>query len=95
MPEAYYAGIDVGSSAVHYAVIDRSGAIRYSPASLMHFADPVETIRRAWSDILDRFSESAIRATAFTGSGAEKFPDVMTGVIYLYDSVSIPAGVSA
>ena len=92
MPEAYFVGIDVGSSAVHYAVIDRSGNIRYSPPPLMHFADPVGTIRRAWTDVIRRFSEPAICATAFTGSGAEKYPDVMTGVTYLYDSVSIPAG---
>ncbi len=95
MSDAYYVGFDVGSSAIHYAIIDNTGAVVYSASPVMHFADPIGTIRRAWADITSRFSESSIQATAFTGSGAENFPDVMPGVIYLYDSVSIPAGAAA
>lgn len=92
MSDFYYIGFDVGSSAVHYVVIDAAGDIVYSPGPMMHFADPIGTIERAGQDIAGRYPESSVRATAFTGSGAEKFPDAMPGVAYFYDSVSIPAG---
>ncbi|MEW6079684.1 MAG: BadF/BadG/BcrA/BcrD ATPase family protein [Thermodesulfobacteriota bacterium] len=92
MTRSYYAGFDVGSSAVHYAVIDGSGAVAYSARPFMHFADPISAIRRAWADVVGRFPRDTIQATAFTGSGAEFFPEVMPGAVCLYDSVSIPAG---
>ena len=92
MSDSYYIGFDIGSSAVHYTVIDDYGTVVYAPGPIMHFADTVGTIRRAWRDICGRFPESAVCSTAFTGSGAEKYPEVMKGVTYLFDSVSIPAG---
>jgi len=88
-----FVGFDVGSSFVHYSVLDGRGRIRYAPEPVMHFANPVGAIREAWRDINDRFDSGRIVNTAFTGSGAESFSEVMEGVTYVYDSVAIPNGV--
>ncbi len=88
-----FVGIDVGSSYVHYVVLNKNKEIIYSADPIMHFADPVGVIRQAWRDINERFDGVKIRNTAFTGSGAESFPKVMEGVTYVFDSVAIPKGV--
>jgi len=92
-PASLYAGFDVGSSLLHYAVLDHSGEILYCPEPIMHFANPIGALKEAWEDVVARFGERAVANTAFTGSGAEAFPKVMDGVTYVYDSVAIPKGV--
>jgi len=87
-----FAGFDVGSSFVHYAVLDAAGQIVYSPKAIMHFANPIGAVQEAWADVLGRFDRGEIANTAFTGSGAEAFSGVMEGVTYVYDSVVIPKG---
>ncbi|MBL7153895.1 MAG: CoA activase [Phycisphaerae bacterium] len=87
-----FAGFDVGSSCVHYAVVNEAGEIVYSPEPIMHFANPIGALKEAWVHVVDRFGPEAIANTAFTGSGAEAFPKVMPGVTYAYDSVVIPKG---
>jgi len=63
-----YAGFDVGSSFVHYAVLRSDKSVVYSPAPLMHFANPLGALREAWEDVTERFGLAAIRSTALTGS---------------------------
>jgi len=87
-----FVGFDVGSSSVHYAVLSKDRTIVYSPKPIMHFADPLGVIKEAWQDIINRFTSSRIKNTAFTGSGTESFPKVMKDATYLYDSVAIPRG---
>jgi activator of 2-hydroxyglutaryl-CoA dehydratase len=87
-----FIGIDVGSSFVHYAVIDAHRKVIYSPKPIMHFADPVGAIKEAWRDVIEKFDEAEIKSTAFTGSGAKSFPDAIKGLIYEFDSVTIPKG---
>ncbi len=87
-----YVGIDVGSSAVHYVVLNADRELIYSSKPILHFANPVGAIREAWEEITHKFPEENIRNTAFTGSGAESFPEIMDGVTYVYDSVAIPKG---
>ena len=93
--EVLFAGFDVGSGFVHYAVLDKDGAPVYSPKPIMHFANPIGAVREAWRDVKENFGRDNIANTAFTGSGAETFPNVMPGVTYVFDSVAIPKGVAA
>jgi activator of 2-hydroxyglutaryl-CoA dehydratase/predicted nucleotide-binding protein (sugar kinase/HSP70/actin superfamily) len=87
-----FAGIDVGSSFVHYVVLSKDKQICYAPEPVMHFANPIAAVREAWRDITDRFGAGQIKNAAFTGSGAESFREVMEGITYVYDSVAIPKG---
>src|SRR5512136_2408509 len=87
-----YVGIDVGSSAVHYVILDTSRNIVHSSQPIAHFANPIGAIREAWNEITQSFPEGNIRNTAFTGSGAVSFPEIMDGATYVYDSVAIPKG---
>lgn len=87
-----FVGIDVGSSALHYAVLDADCSVVYSAEPITHFANPLGALTEAWGDLLLRFDYGAIRSTALTGSAAETFPRVMEGAIYVYDSVAIPKG---
>jgi activator of 2-hydroxyglutaryl-CoA dehydratase len=90
--EALFAGFDVGSSFVHYAVLTEDKEIIYSPKPIMHFADPIAAVKEAWSDIIGKYGSGQIKNTSFTGSGAESFPKVMEGITYTFDSVAIPKG---
>ncbi len=90
-----FVGFDVGSSFVHYAVLNEDKEILYSPKPIMHFADPIGAVKQAWLDIKANFGVGSVKNTAFTGSGAESFPKVMEGITYVYDSVAIPKGVEA
>ena len=90
-----FAGFDVGSSFVHYVVLDGGGVVIYSPKPIMHFANPIGAVKEAWHDVKERFGRDKIKNTAFTGSGAESFPSVMPGVTYVFDSVAIPKGAVA
>ncbi|MDI6448907.1 acyl-CoA dehydratase activase-related protein [Anaerobaca lacustris] len=87
-----FVGIDIGSSALHYIVLDAERSVVYSPKPIMHFANPLGALAEAWGDLRARFGREAIRSTALTGSAAESFPTVMDGAIYVYDSVAIPKG---
>ncbi len=94
-PSSLFAGFDVGSSFVHYVVLNKDKEIIYSPKPVMHLADPIGAIKQAWHDIEEKFDGDSIENTAFTGSGAESFPKVMKGITYVYDSVAIPKGIEA
>lgn len=87
-----FVGFDVGSSFVHYAVLNGDKKIIYSPKAIMHFADPIGAIKEAWRDIIKKFTKDKIKNTAFTGSNAKSFPSVMEGLTYDFDSVTIPKG---
>ena len=63
-----FVGLDVGSSFVHWAVLQEDGAVLYSPDPIMHFANPLGAIGEMWRDITARFDRWAIRSTALTGS---------------------------
>ena len=76
-----FIGIDMGSSAVHYAVLDSKGSVVYSPHPISHFANPLGALREAWQEIGLHFDRKAIRSTSLTGSAAEIFPQVMNGVL--------------
>ena len=89
----FFVGIDVGSSSIHYVVLNGKKEILYSPKPLMHFANPIGAIKEAWVDITRQFELNRIKSTAFTGSNAKSFPNVIEGLIYEYDSVTIPKGV--
>jgi activator of 2-hydroxyglutaryl-CoA dehydratase/predicted nucleotide-binding protein (sugar kinase/HSP70/actin superfamily) len=90
-----FAGFDVGSSFVHYVILDKDRVPVYSPKPIMHFANPIGAVREAWRDVRDKIGRDNIKNTAFTGSGAESFPKVMPGVTYVFDSVAIPKGIAA
>lgn len=87
-----YVGIDIGSSFLHCAVLRDKKTIAYSPAPIMHFANPLGALRELWRNLIERFGRDAIRSTAFTGSAAQPFPRVMPGAIFVYDSVAVPRG---
>lgn len=87
-----YVGIDVGSSAVHYVILNENREIVHSSNPILHFANPIGAIQEAWLEITKMFPEENIKSTAFTGSGAVSFPEVMEGSTYVYDSVAIPKG---
>jgi len=87
-----YVGIDVGSSAVHYAVLNENREIVHSSNPILHFANPIGAIHEAWLEITKIFPEENIKSTSFTGSGSVSFPEVMEGSTYIYDSVAIPRG---
>jgi activator of 2-hydroxyglutaryl-CoA dehydratase/predicted nucleotide-binding protein (sugar kinase/HSP70/actin superfamily) len=91
-PKYLFVGIDIGSSAVHYVVLNENREIVYSSRPILHFANPVGAVREAWLEIISKFPEEKISNTAFTGSGAVAFPEIMNGVTYVYDSVAIPRG---
>lgn len=90
--DSCFVGFDVGSSSVHYVVLDENKTVVYSPEPIMHFANPIGAVKEAWQDLLWKFGNGRIRNTAFTGSGAESFLKVMRDVTYVYDSVAIPMG---
>jgi len=90
--EDLFVGFDIGSSSIHYAVINKDKKILYCPKPIMHFANPIGAIKEAWLDTTRRFHESGIKNTAFTGSGASHFPMVFKDVTCVYDSVAIPKG---
>jgi activator of 2-hydroxyglutaryl-CoA dehydratase/predicted nucleotide-binding protein (sugar kinase/HSP70/actin superfamily) len=87
-----FMGIDVGSSFVHYVALSADKEVLYSPNPIMHFANPIGAVKETWQDIANKFGPGAVVNTAFTGSGAESFPKLMTGVTYVFDSVAIPKG---
>jgi len=88
-----YVGIDLGSSCVHYAVLDRSCRVLFSPNPLMHFGDPMGAVSEAWSIVCDRFGRREVISTAFTGCGAKTLASMAPDIAYVYDSVAIPNGV--
>jgi activator of 2-hydroxyglutaryl-CoA dehydratase/predicted nucleotide-binding protein (sugar kinase/HSP70/actin superfamily) len=87
-----FIGLDIGSGAIHYAVLDQNRQIVYSPEPVMHFANTFGALKEVWDDISGKFGNTSITNIAFTGSGAESFPEVIKGIKYVYDSVAIPMG---
>ncbi|MFH1707449.1 MAG: acyl-CoA dehydratase activase-related protein [Planctomycetota bacterium] len=89
-------GFDIGAVCLHCAVLRAEGtglAVVWTPPGLMHFADITGTLERAWRELTARFDPAAIRATAFTGTGARAFAPAIPAALYVYESVAIPRGV--
>jgi len=91
MKNSYYIGFDIGSDTVHSIVLNQGKDIVYSPKSLMHFGNPVDTLKIAYSTILKKIKKEEIKAVAFTGSAGRLIADI-TNNPYYYDTISIPAG---
>ena len=89
-----YIGLDIGSSFVHSVVLDQDRKILHCAKSIQHFANPLGAIKEAWQDITEKFPADQICSTAFTGSGAKTFTQVMENMTYVYESVAIPKGVT-
>ncbi|HOJ82341.1 MAG TPA: 2-hydroxyacyl-CoA dehydratase [Acetomicrobium flavidum] len=90
----YFVGIDIGSSAIHSAILDESGGIAYVSPSLPHFGTPFERLAEVWKDLSENAAEGRIVSTAFTGIGAQYFGEVFPKLLFDYESVTIPKGVS-
>jgi len=90
--ENFYVGFDLGSSCVHYVVINSNKEVVYCPKPIMHFANPIEALKEAWWDITRRYDTRFIRNTSFAGSAAIYFPKVFNEAAYTYDSIAIPMG---
>jgi len=89
--ENYYAGFDIGSDAVHAVVLNKKGEVIYSPDSLMHFGNPVETLKDIYEEIISKVGFKNIRTTAFTGSVGE-FIAEKTKMPFFHDTITIPLG---
>ena len=72
----YFVGIDIGSSAIHSAILDESGGIAYVSPSLPHFGTPFARLAEVWKDLSENAAEGRIVSTAFTGIGAQYFGEV-------------------
>ena len=90
--ENLFAGFDIGSDSIHYAVLDANKNILHSPKPIPHLANPTQALKQAWEDITTHFNQENIQNTAFTGSGSKSFLETMQRVTYDYDSVTIPKG---
>jgi predicted CoA-substrate-specific enzyme activase len=90
-PKGLYVGFDIGSQAVHYAVLDANSTVAYLPKPIRHLANPIKALGQAWQDVLSKYGRDNIQSTAFTGSGGLFIRDTIP-VTYDYDSVAIPAG---
>lgn len=86
-----YVGLDIGTSYLHYAVIDASGIIIYSSKPILHQAQIAECVEKAIQDVLDQALGKVV-STAFTGSLACCFGELIPGLLYRYDTVAIPVG---
>jgi len=87
-----FIGFDIGSSFLHYVVLNEAKEVVYSPKPIIHFANPLDAIKEAWQDITERYGAGKIKNTSFTGSGAKSFPKLLKGATYVFDSVAIPKG---
>ncbi|MFC1761329.1 acyl-CoA dehydratase activase-related protein [Planctomycetota bacterium] len=89
----FFVGFDIGSSWLHYVVLNVAQQVVYAPTPIMHFADPHGALKEAWGDVLSRYDRGDIRSTAFSGGGAKAFSVVMSEICYVYESVAIPKGI--
>ncbi|MBN2514274.1 MAG: hypothetical protein JXB18_15150 [Sedimentisphaerales bacterium] len=87
-----FVGFDIGSEAVHYAVLNSRQEVVYSPTPIKHFANPIAALRQGWQDICAQIEPGRIINTAFTGSGALLLRDAIPGITFDYESVAIPYG---
>ncbi len=92
--EKYFIGFDIGSDSIHAVVLDNKLKIKYSPASVMHFGNPVEALKDVFEHIISKLGYKNIISTAFTGSVGE-FIAKKTGSPFFYDTITIPLGASA
>ena len=94
-----FVGFDVGSSFVHYVVLNGDKEITYSPKAIMHFANPIGVIKEAWRDIIKRFPQDKIKSAAFTGSNARLRTHEILGSSLVSHGIDprsrIPAGVGS
>lgn len=90
-----YAGFDIGSSAIHCSVVDKSLNIIYSPPPTPHCGQPLDALKNiVWPKLATAVDLSHLRSTSFTGIGASLFAVVFDGALYEYDSVTLAKGIS-
>ena len=87
----YYAGFDIGSDTVHTVVIDHTGSLVYSPESLMHFGNPLDALKEAYTGLSENIDKDKITAWSFTGSGGKLIARVTENPFY-YDTIAISQG---
>lgn len=90
----YFAGIDIGSSAIHSVILDEFGRVAYVSPSVPHFGTPFDRLAEVWKDLAANSVDGKIVSTAFTGIGAQYFKDVFPELLFDYESVTIPKGAS-
>lgn len=90
----FFAGIDIGSSTIHSVLLDESGKIFYVSPSLSHFGAPLNKLPDVWAYLSANSKDGEIVSTAFTGIGAQYIKDVFPELLFDYESVTIPKGVS-
>lgn len=87
----YYAGFDIGSDTVHTVVIDHTGDLVYSPPSLMHFGNPLDALKEAYTGLGEHIDKNKITAWSFTGSAGKLIANVTDNPFY-YDTIAISQG---
>ncbi len=91
MKPMYFTGYDIGSEFVHSVTIDRNNKIVNVPKSLMHFGNPVSSIKKIISENKKKGINEKNSIFAFTGSGGKVFSELIK-TPYFFDSQSIPIG---
>ncbi|MBI9102477.1 MAG: hypothetical protein JEY99_08690 [Spirochaetales bacterium] len=89
--DLYYAGFDIGSDTVHTVVVDRNGQLVYTPESLMHFGNPLDALKEAYTSLHNNLDHKKIAAYSFTGSAGKLIAEVTDNPFY-YDTISISQG---
>ncbi len=91
MKPLYFTGCDIGSEFVHSVTLDMNNKIVVAPKSLMHFGNPVLSIKKIIKDNEKKGVSKKNSIFAFTGSGGEVFSKLIKAP-YFYDSQTIPIG---
>ncbi|MGL1894463.1 MAG: acyl-CoA dehydratase activase-related protein, partial [Spirochaetaceae bacterium] len=87
----YFVGFDIGSDTVHTVVLDSSGILIHSPESLMHFGNPLDALKEAYSLLLVEYDIKDLVSFAFTGSAGKLIAEVTNNPFY-YDTIAISQG---
>lgn len=88
----FFAGLDIGSAAVHLAVVGEDRSIAFSPQPRPHQGKPLEALKRALSEVAALFPRDSLASTSFTGIGSTHFPEAFPGILREFDSVCIVRG---
>ena len=87
-----FAGFDIGSAAIHCAMVNADNSVVFSPPPSLHYGKPLESFRTIYLKMKDLFKEDNLASTAFTGMGTAHFPEAFPGVLREFDSVCIVKG---
>ncbi len=85
-------GFDIGSSAIHSAILNQDLEIIHCGKPLMHFADIAGAMAEVWEENLRHIKKENIIGTTFTGEGAQIFSSVLKDFHFVHESVAIPRG---